>query len=77
MSAGHVSAEVVDENTLDVQGVRFVREQDTTFEPLDRPCVMTLSFSGRCKRCGELLLVFGGKPDNFCPQCGARVTRDV
>lgn len=68
-SEAHVTALVVDESTLDVQGVMFVRRNS---------CVPI--FDARhaypvCSACGCALVGHLG-PARFCQHCGAKVTRD-
>ena len=81
----HVTAEIVDENTLEVEGVRFVREDDD--EVLLRPIFglgdggSTLSPKIQCSSCGYTagywhwynLLGFKKRYVKHCPGCGLKI----
>lgn len=84
-NSGHVIAELVDENTLEVNGVRFVRESEE--EVVLRP-IYSLSAAGttltptlQCSNCGYKasyfswyhLTGFKQRYVKHCPGCGFKI----
>ena len=75
----HVSATIVDEDTLSVDGVLFVRNSDD--EVLLQPTTKAVAPTLRCSCCGferqytfwYKRLRFKDRQISFCPGCGHRI----
>ncbi len=75
----HVSAQLVDESTLDVEGVLFVRKDDD--EVLLRPMTKAVAPRLACSACGFeraytfwfKRLDFVDRTIEFCPGCGRHI----
>ena len=73
----HVTAIIIDENTLEVTGVQFVRKRDDD-EVLLQPTNGAIAPRLRCSGCGfersytfwYKRLHFQERQLNFCPGCG-------
>lgn len=75
----HVTAKLVDENTLDVNGVLFHRRPED--EVLLQPTTKAVAPRLRCSNCGferqyafwYRHLDYEGRQVDYCPGCGLRI----